>query len=292
MPLIVIGAAGLAWLLFVSEPGSHFLTSFLSPTPAPGAPVGRLVRGNGAIKRIHGGDVQELGDSIAEPVELYDGDRIETDKGASAVLELNSQDEFQIDGLSSVHLQLWNDQDPKAPVYMTLMAGDARHIKAGLRGRAYVVRQGRLYLPSQRPAEKPLALTVLKAAPLDMQIAEKQSGSDFEPDQQTPEDAPPSGLSMEPETLSNEYIDEMIASRQSQLQKCWLSRLKDRPDLKGRITLQFEIGRRGKVRELRIVDTTVTDDVLQKCVLNVVERINFRSFKGPEISLSYPITFE
>ena len=84
----------------------------------------------------------------------------------------------------------------------------------------------------------------------------------------------------------------MMVSRQSQLQKCWLGRLKDRPGLKGQLVLQFEISRRGKVKDLKITDSTFSDDTLSKCVMSVVERLNFRSFKGPEISLSYPISFE
>ena len=94
------------------------------------------------------------------------------------------------------------------------------------------------------------------------------------------------------DSLSNEYIDEVIVSRQSQLQKCWLSRLKDSPGLKGQIVLQFEISRRGKVRDLRVVDTTFDDDTLKRCVVTVFERLTFRPFKGQEITLSYPVAFE
>jgi hypothetical protein len=97
---------------------------------------------------------------------------------------------------------------------------------------------------------------------------------------------------VDPETLSNEYIDETISNRQGLLQKCWMSRLKDAPNLKGRMVLQFEISRRGHVKEARIADATFEDDVLKKCVLTVISRITFREYRGPEISLSYPISFE
>jgi hypothetical protein len=297
-PLVVIGIAGLAWLLFVSEPGSHWLTAFLAPPPASGAVVGRLIRGEGGIKRVHGGDVQKLDNPITSPVELHDGDRIETDQGAQALMVLNSQDEIAIPPLSAVSVQLWNEQDPASALYLQVLAGDVELKKAGVRGRAYVVRDGRLYLPGQKPVKKALALTVLRSAPLDMQLAENQAGtaSDFETDNSAaalPEESTASsGMSAEPETLSNEYIDEMMTSRQSQLQKCWLSRLKEKPDLKGQIVLQFEITRHGKVKDAKVADTTLNDDSLQKCVISVVERIAFRGFKGPEISLSYPINFE
>jgi hypothetical protein len=150
-----------------------------------------------------------------------------------------------------------------------------------------------------------MALTVLRSAPLDMELAgDTPEDSDFatypsgevsEPADEDPTEAGGGGKSAAtalPETLSNEYIDDTIASRQGQLQKCWMSRLQDHPDLKGQVTLQFEISHSGKVHELKIADSSLHDDALIKCVSSVIERIVFRGFSGPEISLSYPIRFE
>ena len=140
-----------------------------------------------------------------------------------------------------------------------------------------------------------MALTVLKSAPLDLHLAEQEGADDFSPADAAvsvePEAAPVTN-GADPDTLSNEYIDSVIVDRQGQLQRCWLSRLKDAPGLKGQITLQFEISRRGRVKDLRVVDASIKDEVLQKCVMSVFERLTFREFKGSEISLSYPINFE
>jgi TonB family protein len=201
---------------------------------------------------------------------------------------------------------LWNPKDAASPVYIQWITGELSQKKSGVRGKAYVVRDGRLYFPGQKALEKPMALTVLKSAPLDMQLADSLDGSgaasggdDFEPDtgaagSEPESSAPEAGASFgaEPESLSNEYIDAMIVSRQTQLQKCWLSRLKDNPELKGQLVVQFEITRRGKVRDLRVADTSMNDEVLNRCVLSVFERIPFQPYKGQEISLSYPINFE
>jgi TonB family protein len=301
-PLLLIGAAGMAWLLFLSEPGSHWLTSFLAPPAPTGPSVGKVISLDGHAKRVHGGDVQKLSAPLAQALELHDGDRFETDAGSHALLQMNSQDELEVQPLSSVTLQLWNDQDTGSPIYMTVLAGDLELKKPGVRGRAYVVREGRLYLPGQKAAKKAMALTVLRSAPLDMSLADSSAPAgdgkgDFEAD---PTAVAPSGdsgkpdasFTGDPETLSNEYIDEMIVARQGQLQKCWLGRLKDKPGLKGQIILQFEISRRGKVKDIKVADSSIADEPLQKCVMQVVERIAFRSFKGAEISLSYPIGFE
>ena len=98
--------------------------------------------------------------------------------------------------------------------------------------------------------------------------------------------------SADPETLSNEYIDDTIVARQDQLQKCWLSHLKDGKDLKGQIVVQFEITKRGHVKDTRIGESSLTEETLQKCVSAVIERIAFRAFTGADVSISYPINFE
>ena len=182
VPLLLIGTAGLTCLLFLSEPGAHWLTSFLAPPPARGAVVARLVRADGSVQRVHGGDVQKLNGPLSAPLELHDGDRIETGRQSQALLILNSQDEVEMQPLTSMTLQLWNERDPFSPLYLSLLNGDMDLQKSGVKGRAYVVREGRLYLPGQKPEKKALALTVLRSAPLDMELAGSASASDSAPE--------------------------------------------------------------------------------------------------------------
>ena len=178
---------------------------------------------------------------------------------------------------------------------MNVLAGDVELKKAGIKGKAYIVREGRLYLPGQKVNQKPLALTVLKTAPLDMTLgdASETDIGEFDAEAALDENAPPkTDFQGEPETLSNEYIDEVINTRQGQLQKCWLSQVKDNPTVRGQMVVQFEIQRRGRVKSVRIADSSIDDEALKRCVTAVFERLNFRSFKGSEITLSYPIQFE
>ncbi len=293
LPLVLF--AGLFWFLFVSEKGSVWLASIISKDEKSGPVVGKVVSASGPFKRVHGGAVDEY-TKLEQPLEIIDGNRLETPKGTRLTIVLASQDEIEAGELSAFSIQQWNAKDPSSPLYVQWMNGELVSKKVGPRGRAYIVRDGRLYFPGQKHSEKALALTVLRSAPLDMQLADASQGTDeFEADNSdtsTASAAAPAEFGAEPETLSNEYIDEMIVARQGQLQKCWITRLKDQPNQRGQITVQFEITRRGKIRDLRVTDSTLDDEALKRCVLNVVERITFRSFKGQEISLSYPINFE
>ncbi len=296
LPVLILVAA--FWFLFASDQGSAWLSQKLTAS-SYGPVVGKLVSAEGTFKRIHQGGVETFKAPLKAHIEVYDGDRLEIDRGSRAVMILNSQDELALSELSAVSLHLWNLKDTNSPVYLQWFNGEIDSLKRGVRGKAYLIRDGRLYFPGQKPVDKPLALTVLRNAPIDMQLADQNAEDEIgfggdqteEASDSLPEEAPGKSGGV-PNTLSNEYIDDMIVSRQGQLQKCWLSRLKDNPNLKGQMMLQFEISRRGKVRELRVADSSLDDDVLKRCVMSVIERIPFRAYSGQEISLSYPINFE
>jgi hypothetical protein len=294
LPVAVIAA--FVWFFYFSDVGSAWLAKRLAPASEAGPVVAKVTGAEGAFKRIHGGGVDLLHGPLSSPLDIHDGERLETDRGARLVLLLNSTDEIEMKELSSISLHLWNPKDPASPVYVQWQLGQLVSLKPGVKGKAYLIHEGRLYFPGQKPVNKALALTVLRSAPLDMQLADAGAPpQDFEKDDAV-NDEPvvnaEQNFGPEPDTLSNEYIDEMIVGRQGQLQKCWLGRLKDNPSLKGQILLQFEITRRGQVKDLRIADSNIEDDLLKKCVTSVIERLSFRPFKGQEISLSYPINFE
>lgn len=292
LPLI-LGAA-LIWFLFLSDRGSSWLAHKFARDGRSSLVVGKIATAKGTFTRVRSG-LAEKYEVLSSPLELYDGDRVETNKNASVLMILNSQDEIEVNELSSLSLQVWNPHDQASPLYLQLVMGSVTSKKAGIRGKTYLVKEGKLFFPGQRTAEKPMAMTVTKTAVADIQLAgegEESSGPDELADSKPAPEEPDLPMGAEPDTLSNEYIDEMIVSRQGQLQKCWLSRLKDNPNLKGQMIVQFEISRRGKVRELRVAHATFDDDTLKRCVMSVIERITFRTFKGQEISLSYPINFE
>jgi hypothetical protein len=295
-PVLTVVAAALTWLL-LSEPGARILSSWLQPWRPQGPQVGKVLQLEGSMKTVRDGRVESFEGSLNQPLAVHSGDRIEIDAKSRAVLVLNSQDELNLTPFTAAALQLWNERDPNSAVYLTLLSGEAELRKSGVKGKAYIVRDGRLYLPGQNAGNKALALTVLRNAPHDMQLGEETDSPPTDTAAETTASAgleteTPAAFGAEPETLSNEYIDETITTRQGLLQKCWLARVRENPSAKVKMTVQFEISRRGKVREVRVSDSSVEDDTLKNCVSQVFERLNFRSFKGSEIALSYPIQFE
>ncbi len=297
-PFLAVTLAAVAWLVF-SESGSRMVSGWLQPWRPAGPEIGRISELEGAMKTVRDGRVREH-TALTAPLPVHSGDRIEVDDKSRAVLILNSQDEIELGALTAAAVQLWNERDPGSPIYVTVLGGTTELRKPGVKGKAYVVREGRLYLPGQKPVNKAMALTVVRNAPLDMQLADEglkenpsNTAPDFDPDAAAAEaDQIAKDLGAAPETLSTELIDEVIVSRQQQLQKCWLSSVKENPNLKANLVVQFSITRRGKVKDVKIADSSSNDEDLKKCVTTVFERLTFRSFKGSEIVLSYPIQFE
>jgi len=252
--------------------------------------VARIVSVEGEVKRISDGkEISNMG-PLNSPLSIGNGDRLELSKNTTTVLILKSQDELKVSGDANLIFQLWDEHDPQSPVYVTVQQGKVELLKAGIRGRAYLVNEGRLYLPGQS-AQSARNVLVLNRSEIDLNMSENQLEENPEKDSGAAEnDAASTGPI--PETLSNEYIDDTIARRQVQMQKCWLTKVRENPAQKGRIVVQFEINRRGKVKDPKVIDTDLNDETLNSCITGVIERINFRSFKGAEISLSYPIQFE
>lgn len=297
-PLIAVAVVALA-IVVLAEPVSKWMAA--RRAHYNGVVVGYIVKAEGGVRRIHGADVELVPSPVVKKVEIRDGDRVQTSIHSKAVILLNSADEMNLGSGTAVQFQLWNPQDANSPIYVNWMLGSVESVHPGVKGKAYLVKDGRLYSPGQKPLEKAMALTVLKNAPLDMQLGSQLNKPDSDLDAGAStgvaDDDPaamaanlPAGA--DPETLSNEYIDETVGARQNQLQKCWLSRLKEINVSKGQIVVQFEITKRGKVREARVADSSLQDQLLQKCVVSVFERIQFRPFKGADISLSYPVNFE
>lgn len=93
-------------------------------------------------------------------------------------------------------------------------------------------------------------------------------------------------------SLTNQEIEDAITNRQPLFQRCWIQRLHDSPNLTGRTLLQFEITSRGRVQNVQVVESTINDDVMLRCLSSVLERINFREFDGGTITLTFPLAFE
>jgi hypothetical protein len=126
-------------------------------------------------------------------------------------------------------------------------------------------------------------LTVLK---LKRDVVKGVSPSELEVPNAIVPKAPRSG------TLNNLEIEEAIQQRQTSFQRCWTQRLKETAGLAGRVVLQFEIVPRGRVQNVLVAESTIKDEIMTRCLISVLERIQFREFSDGPVTLTFPLSFE
>lgn len=95
-------------------------------------------------------------------------------------------------------------------------------------------------------------------------------------------------------TLSNELIHATLARQSGYFAKCYLNyilRTKDK-NKKGTVLLNVRIENSGRVSDSQVAQSDFQDDLINRCVAEVVQRTAFRTFEGPVLQLEYPITLE
>ncbi len=278
--------------VLLASPLATKFAGWIHPLSRP-AQVGQIVKitGEGSINR-DGEFIKLHGEMSSIP--LFSRDRIQTKSDAGLVLALNSQDEIEIAPNSEFQIQLWNETEKNSPLLVDWLAGPPiKILRQGVPGQAYLIYSEKLYRLGPISTPKPLALTVLRNMDTDLSLANSnvaEEQTDSESEKSSDEESAPTTAALF--TLSNEYIDEVIAAKQALFQRCWIPRLRENPKLKGSMVLQIEISKRGEVKQVQTIDSSLNDPELERCVSSVIERIRFRPFSGPEISVSYPIYFE
>lgn len=95
-------------------------------------------------------------------------------------------------------------------------------------------------------------------------------------------------------TLSNDLIHSTLAKQSGYFAKCYLNyilRTKDK-NKKGTVLLSVRIENSGRVSDSHVTQSDFQDDLINRCVAEVVQRTQFRTFEGPVLQLDYPISLE
>jgi TonB family protein len=94
-------------------------------------------------------------------------------------------------------------------------------------------------------------------------------------------------------SLSKEAIRRVIHRNLSQVRFCYEQALSTRPDLSGRVSIQFMISPSGVVQASSVAQSTLGSDQVNRCVADAVRRWTFPAPDGGGyVSVSYPFLFE
>lgn len=92
--------------------------------------------------------------------------------------------------------------------------------------------------------------------------------------------------------LSEEEIHTLLNGQRSSFFKCYAQLLQNSPESKGMISLNFIIEPSGKIQQASVDSKDLPDKNFQKCLVEILKRLEFRSFAGPSISTLFPMKFE
>ena len=306
LPLVIILALG---LLFFSRPISKYLSQ-LNASPEKNSAVESL----GKVSKIQGKvHIQNQPDQEGRTLKnddrpaLVHYSRLTTERGAKAEVEFKSGYTLEFNAESEVIFEYWDQSKEDSPIYASLTIGDFKLIKKGKLGHLYVVKDGQLFVPENRPKTPKQILTVTASPTLQVPQLDKDSIPDESANIKTepqasepvasPKLTPDPSQSSDPssymdDTLNNQYIDGIIAQLRFKFQKCQANALRLGEVAKGQIIVAFKITNRGKVEDVRTLQSNIANKNLESCIHSVFLRTKFKAFKGEDIIRSYPLNFE
>lgn len=92
--------------------------------------------------------------------------------------------------------------------------------------------------------------------------------------------------------LEPEHIQNVLKTHRTSFFRCYASLQQRRPGLTGEANLSFSINPNGNVSTPEIALSTISDKKFQTCLVQVMERIQFPSFDGEQISTVFPLKFK
>ncbi len=201
---------------------------------------------------------------------LYNLDTVETATDGDAVLEFDSA--YRIRLLENSLITLEEDRDK---ITLILKRGDIQVENFGQEGTVYISVGGVRW----------------NATDFEM-IYKKQRQDQNLPDTAVAAETPP--LPNKPSTtgLSPDYVQDILKSQRNSFFKCYTQLLQKTPGIVGQATLSFTIEKSGKVIQPEVSSSNISDVSFRKCLVEALQRIEFKSFSGEPISTLFPLKFE
>lgn len=291
--LILFIALGVA-LVYLAEPVSQWVEQFNSSknrtssveTPAKSS-LGwiRAYKGSIWMGRNNKNPLRVEQKDLA----LFPFDELFVDTDSNVEIELNSQSRIRILSNSYARFEQQDPTNSNSPIIVHLPQGSWQLHTTGKSGSFYVINKGKKEtVPSSlqksaRPFDvrKDPTRTVFVNSSLTLNLdGNKKPG---ETEEVATEDK---------NTLTNEYIDRVIAKKRRVFQNCQTNALRKETNVSGELFLEITIEKSGFVSSVNIQKNTLNNAELAYCITEIFRRIRFRRFQGNPIVKTYPIVFE
>ena len=230
--------------------------------------------------------------------ELKNQDTIITDENSRTKIAFASGFEIQVEPNSLIVIE--NPKtDELGRIQITFLRGDFTVVKAGAPNQVIVSKDKKFQDLAGRAPHKPIQLDLtpqnLIADTPEMEVKSPKIDTeklDEKKKVMAVREKKPAPPPKPRETLSDEYISQIVSNQKPFFNRCYAQHLRLNPDSRGQIHLAFTIDIQGRVSSVSLIQSTLSDPQLEKCTMSVIERCRFKPFDGDPIVVNYPINFE
>ena len=93
-------------------------------------------------------------------------------------------------------------------------------------------------------------------------------------------------------TLTPEYLAATMTGYRDAFQKCYSQLLLKDSEAKGNCAISFTVQKNGRTSDIQIISCEIKDNGFQKCITQVTQRAQFRSFPGEPVTTVFPLVFQ
>ncbi len=208
-------------------------------------------------------------ESIDRKTNLYNLDSVETQDTGEAVLSFESAHKVRLSSNTTVTLERVDDAQG-FHVVLILKRGDVHVEGSGREGELFIAKNGERVSASDYNSSS-LAQTAVKPP---------------QPNEAFSNPVP------ENQGLTEDEINTVMNTHRASFFKCYTQLLQTEPTAKGNVSLSFTIENNGKLSVAEVTASQLQNENFKKCLLEVLRRIEFRTFQGPQISTLFPLKFE
>lgn len=234
--------------------------------------------------------------NVQGQTELKDQDTLTTDSDSHAKITFASGFEIEVKPNSLVVIEN-PKKDASGAIQITFLKGEFTVLKSAAPGQVVVSKGHTFQDLAGRAPQKPIQidLTAPLIENLKQEIIQRpvvQQEKLEEKKKVLVEQVKKEVVKKPRETLSDEYIAQIVNSQKPFFNRCYAQHLRLNPDSHGQIHMAFTVDVDGKVSSVSLVNSSMSDPALEKCTMSVLERCRFRAFDGDPIVVNYPINFE